>query len=89
MGEQVKLDRVFIMVDENQECYILIRFPNPQSSLYDVRFQNVNPAQIFAAAKILELNGENFFIQGEVQKAQNAQMNKIAIPKGVMPNQLK
>jgi hypothetical protein len=73
------------MSDENQKSRIIIEFDNINSSIPRLLIENVNASQLFAAAKIIELYGENTFIQDQQRRAQEQAMKQIAVPKGVMP----
>lgn len=67
-------------IPEQSSSYIIVRFKEPGSVLFDFVVNNVTPAQILAVASILELKGKNEYLRSEaIENERRAQM-QLAVP---------
>ncbi len=66
------------MTDEpKQESFILVKFLEPGSALFEVYYNNVTPGQVFACIPFLEVRAKNDVITKENEKPEN----QLSIPK--------
>lgn len=62
------------------QSYIVVRFADFGSAVLNIQFMNVNAAQMFAAAKFLEMRAEMYFVMEEQQRLQREAEQAIAKP---------
>lgn len=83
MGELVNMFNQAIpqpQQQQNEESVVLIRFAGPNSTLMEIRYNNVSPLQAIAAAWALEHEAENT-IKAQREEAEKARdLSKIAVP---------
>lgn len=58
------------MTDQTPNSYILIRFSEPGSVVFETHFESVTPYQIMAIAQYLEVIGKNELLKLINQKAE-------------------
>lgn len=63
-------------MSSDKPSQITITFREDHPELADIKFQNVNHWQIFSAAKMLEIHGEGFYMQNQIQQSQREQLTK-------------
>lgn len=70
------------MTDENieQKSFVLITFAGVHSVDMQINLMNVSPAQVLAAASMLEVKGKNAFIYQENERMQREAEMQIARP---------
>lgn len=70
------------MTDENieQKSFVLITFAGVNSVDMQINLMNVSPAQVLAAASMLEVKGKNAFIYQENERMQREAEMQIARP---------
>lgn len=64
----------------NQESIIVIRFAGPNSTLMDIRYNNVSPLQAVAAAWALEKEADSTIRVQREEAERTKELSKIAIP---------
>lgn len=62
------------------ESIIVIRFAQPNSTLMDIRYNNVSPLQSIAAAFALKRQAEKTINEIEEEKQKQQSLSKIAVP---------
>ncbi len=68
------------------ESRIVVDFDSPHSTLAKIELHNVNHMQLFAIAKLLDIQGESLFMQNQMAEAQSKGKLVIArdhLPKGL------
>lgn len=69
---------VALMTDEQKlESFILIKFAEPGSALFEVYYNNITPGQVFACIPFLEVRAKNDVITKENEKSEN----QLAVPR--------
>lgn len=67
---------------EQKESYIIIRFQEVGSVVLDIKFNDVTPLQVIAAAQFLELKGKNSLLQQENERMEKERNMSLAVPSG-------
>lgn len=66
--------------DQQQESVIVIRFAAPNSTIMDIKYQNISPLQAIAAAWIIQQEAEmTMKVEREARRQQDS-LAKIAVP---------
>lgn len=75
---------------QNQEIprsFIHIEFMLPGSVYFNITNENVSPLQLLTIASYLEIKAKDLLSDAERQAKEQAEMNKIIVPKGPMIKQ--
>lgn len=68
------------VAQQPSESVIVIRFAGPNSTLMDVRYNNVSPLQAIAAAWVLNEEAERTIRSQREEAEKQQELSKIAIP---------
>lgn len=60
---------------------ILFEFAGPNSTVFETKVENITALQLLVIAGYLENKAKFMLTQQEIMQAQQAEMNRIAVPK--------